>query len=59
MELAVGLARDLVRRAELNHKIAAGKRAIYRDRSCIVALEAFLDQDARGAGETSMLSELF
>jgi hypothetical protein len=28
--------------------IAASKRAIYRDRICIAALEEFLDQVARG-----------
>src|SRR6516164_466696 len=49
VELAVGLARDLVRRAEVKRMIAASKRAIYRDRSCIAALEEFLDQVARGA----------
>jgi hypothetical protein len=27
--------------------IAAGKRAIYRDRTCITALEEFLDRAAR------------
>jgi len=51
VELAVVLARDLVRRAEVKRMIAAGKRAIYRDRSCIAALEEFLDQVARGAAE--------
>jgi hypothetical protein len=29
--------------------IAAGKRAIYRDRTCIAALEEFLDEVARAA----------
>jgi protein O-GlcNAc transferase len=47
VELAVRLARDLGSRAEFRRKIAAGKHAIYRDRSCIAALEAFLDQVAR------------
>jgi predicted O-linked N-acetylglucosamine transferase (SPINDLY family) len=49
VELAVGLARDLARRAELKRRIAAGKRAICRDRTTIVALEEFLDQVARAA----------
>jgi predicted O-linked N-acetylglucosamine transferase (SPINDLY family) len=53
VELAVALAQDLVWRAEVKRMIAAGKRAIYRDRSCIAALEEFLDQVARGAGEKS------
>jgi len=49
VELAVGLARDLAWRAEVKHMIATGKRAIYRDRTCIAALEEFLDQVARAA----------
>jgi len=47
--LAVGLARDLARRAEVERMIAANKGAIYRDRTCIAALEEFLDQVTRGA----------
>jgi hypothetical protein len=39
--------------------IAAGKRAIYRDRSCIAALEEFLEEVARGAdGESPRVTEL-
>ena len=53
---SVGLARDLARRAEVKRRIAAGKRAIYRDRTCIAALEEFLDRVARGAGETNRLN---
>jgi predicted O-linked N-acetylglucosamine transferase (SPINDLY family) len=49
VELAVGFARDLVRRAEVKRMIAAGKRAIYRDRTCIAALEEFLEQVVRAA----------
>ena len=49
VELAVGLARDVAWRAEVKRMIAASKRAIYRDRICIAALEEFLDQVARGA----------
>ena len=48
VELAVGLARDVAWRAEVKRTIAANKRAIYRDRTCIAALEEFLDQVARG-----------
>ena len=48
VELAASLAWDLARRAEVKRMIAAGKRAIYRDRTCIVALEEFLDRVARG-----------
>jgi len=47
--LAVGLAQDLARRAEVKRMIAAGKHAIYRDRSCVAALEEFLDRVARDA----------
>jgi predicted O-linked N-acetylglucosamine transferase (SPINDLY family) len=47
--LAINLARDLAWRAEVKCMIAAGKRAIYRDRICVAALEEFLDQVARGA----------
>jgi predicted O-linked N-acetylglucosamine transferase (SPINDLY family) len=56
VELAVALARDLVRRAEVRGMIAAGKRAIYRDRACITALEEFLETVARGAGEINRLN---
>jgi protein O-GlcNAc transferase len=48
VELAVGLARDLARRAEVKRMIATGKTAIYRDRTCIAALEEFLDRVGRG-----------
>jgi protein O-GlcNAc transferase len=47
--LAVRLARDPDGRAEIRRKIAAGKHAIYRDRSCIAALDTFLDEVARAA----------
>jgi protein O-GlcNAc transferase len=47
VELAVGLARNPSWRAEVKRMIAARKRAIYRDRTCIAALEEFLDQAAR------------
>jgi predicted O-linked N-acetylglucosamine transferase (SPINDLY family) len=57
VELAVALARDLARRAEVKRMIAAGKRAIYRDRTCIAALEQFLDQVARGPGEETSKSK--
>ena len=51
--LAVGLARDLARRAEVKRMIAARKHAIYRDRTCILALEEFLDQASRRVGRIS------
>ena len=48
VELAVRLARDLPWRAKVKRLIAANKGAIYRDRTCIAALEEFLDRVARG-----------
>jgi len=48
LELAVGIARDLALRAEVKRMTAANNGAIYRDRNCIVALEEFLNQAARG-----------
>ena len=51
--LAARLGRDLAWRAEVRRMIAAGKRAIYRDRTCIAALEEFLDRVARGVGESA------
>jgi len=50
--LAVDLARAPARRAEVKRMIAARKHAIYRDRTCIAALETFLDQVARGVQAT-------
>jgi len=47
---AVGLARDIAGRTKIKRMIAARKRAIYRDRSCIAELEEFLDQVGRGRG---------
>ena len=57
VELAVALATDPARRAEVKRMIAAGKREIYRDRSCIVALEEFLETVARSAGEINRLPD--
>lgn len=45
---AVRLGRDSVWRGEVRARIAANKQRVYRDRSCIVALEDFLDRVARG-----------
>jgi tetratricopeptide (TPR) repeat protein len=45
---AVRLARDLPWRMAMKAAIAAGKARIYGDRSCIAALEGFLDRVGRG-----------
>jgi hypothetical protein len=42
-----GLARDPARRAEVKRMTAVGKRAIYRDRTTIAALEELLETVAR------------
>ncbi len=42
VSLAARLAQDLTWRKEVNHRIAQGKHRLYRDRSCIAALEDFL-----------------
>ncbi|MEI6558309.1 MAG: tetratricopeptide repeat protein [Rhodospirillaceae bacterium] len=46
--LAVRLARDPGWRAGIRSRIAERKHRVYRDRSCIEALEAFLEQSVRG-----------
>jgi predicted O-linked N-acetylglucosamine transferase (SPINDLY family) len=45
---AVRLGRDAAWHATVKARIAANKQRVYRDRSCIVALEDFLDRVARG-----------
>jgi protein O-GlcNAc transferase len=45
--LAVRLARDAEFRAEVRGRIAAGKGAVYRNETCIRALEDFLDRVCR------------
>jgi hypothetical protein len=45
--IAVSLARDPAWHAEARSAIRANKNGIDRDRSCIAALEAFLDDAAR------------
>jgi predicted O-linked N-acetylglucosamine transferase (SPINDLY family) len=44
---AVRLGRDTQWRAELRSRIAANKHRAYRDSACIIALEDFLDTEAR------------
>jgi predicted O-linked N-acetylglucosamine transferase (SPINDLY family) len=47
VSIAVGLAQDPRAREELKTRISQNKHRLYRDRDCILALEAFLDQVAR------------
>lgn len=47
VSIAVALARDSAKRAEVASQIAAGKHRVYRDRACIVGLEEFLERVAR------------
>jgi protein O-GlcNAc transferase len=49
VDAAVRLSCDLVWRAALRERIAANKHRVYRDRSCIVALEDFLDRVVRAS----------
>jgi protein O-GlcNAc transferase len=51
VSIASSLGRSRQRRSELSAEIAIRKHRVYRDRECIVALEAFLDRVARGGGE--------
>jgi protein O-GlcNAc transferase len=50
VSLAVSLGRDKARRAGLSVEIASKKHRVYRDRQCIVALEAFLEKAVRNGG---------
>jgi predicted O-linked N-acetylglucosamine transferase (SPINDLY family) len=45
---ATRLARDETWRKEIKSAIAANKQGLYRDRTCIAALEEFLDEAVRG-----------
>jgi predicted O-linked N-acetylglucosamine transferase (SPINDLY family) len=45
--IAVRLGRDTAWRADMKAKMAANKHRLYRDRSCITALEEFLLRVAR------------
>ena len=59
VSLAARLAHDLVWRMEVKQRIAAGKHRLYRDRSCIAALEDFLlevaSAETRNAPQTKPL----
>ena len=45
--LAVRIGRDAAWRAEIKARVASDKQRLYRDRTCIAALEDFLDRAAR------------
>ena len=57
---AARLANNPDERHALSHKIAANKHRLYRDRTCISALEDFLDQAVRrpAAKDTGVLASL-
>jgi protein O-GlcNAc transferase len=48
VSIAARLGGNSARRTELSGRIAGSKYRIYRDRECITALEAFLDNAVRG-----------
>jgi len=48
VELAIKLGSDRYLRERVSEKIARNKRKVFRDRSCIVALEDFLEAAVRG-----------
>jgi protein O-GlcNAc transferase len=47
--VAVRLARDVPWRLAVRERMSANKHKVYRDRTCIVALEEFLGRVARDA----------
>jgi len=51
--IASRLGQDRAKRASLSSRIAANKHRVYRDRDCIVALEAFLEQAVRGLADAA------
>jgi predicted O-linked N-acetylglucosamine transferase (SPINDLY family) len=53
VETAVRLATDASWRAEVTARMAANRAAVYRDRACIAALEAFLVEAAGAASTTN------
>jgi protein O-GlcNAc transferase len=50
------LGRDAAKRIELSVRIANRKHRVYRDRECIVALEAFLESAVRNRVRSSPFS---
>jgi protein O-GlcNAc transferase len=50
VSIASFLGRTVAKRTELSTEIANKKHRVYRDRTCIAALEAFLDEAVRNKG---------
>jgi protein O-GlcNAc transferase len=48
VDLAIQLGKDRVYRRQISEKIVANKHLIYQDRTCIIALENFLERTVRG-----------
>ena len=57
VSIAGFLGRTNAKRAELSAEIANKKHRVYRDRTCIAALEAFLDRAVRNKGAQLCSSE--
>jgi predicted O-linked N-acetylglucosamine transferase (SPINDLY family) len=55
VSIAGFFGRSAASRIELSAKIAANKHRVYRDRDCIAALEAFLDEAVRNGAHGSEL----
>jgi protein O-GlcNAc transferase len=51
VSIAGSLGRNMARRTKLSAAIANNKHRVYRDRECIIALEAFLDRAVRGGAQ--------
>src|SRR5712672_33753 len=50
VSIACVLGRSSAKRSEMSGRISSNKHRVYRDRDCIVALEAFLDSAVRNKG---------
>jgi predicted O-linked N-acetylglucosamine transferase (SPINDLY family) len=50
VSIACVLGRSSAKRSEMSARISSNKHRVYRDRDCIVALEAFLDSAVRNGG---------
>jgi protein O-GlcNAc transferase len=49
VSLAIRIARDLAWRESLKTRVIRDRERLYRDRSCIAALEEFLERAARSS----------
>jgi protein O-GlcNAc transferase len=50
VSIAGALGRSSAKRSELSARISSNKHRLYRDRDCIIALEAFLESAVRSGG---------